>query len=1053
MLVANPPTEIKLRLPESSGPICLSEIEVDFLDAIPEPDCSLVKKILQEFSTFVKGLATITSRDVLSVFSQSPYFRISEESSSKRCVISVSVITCYSYRTFLNLISYEDDKHIFFQFLWDDVKYSQYTCGPDEIRSVLDFEGFHLSKSGRKLDVVCKLRVLLPLIGYQSPDDSGDFPISISKRKTEGIVVEFPCFEHTTCHNEESKLVILDSPPSSSSLLDILRDSVNCLFGRNSKHDYTIRYGRHVSLEEALKDTHLPSSHLPSQSHLPVRCIRYFSEINSFEIDIAPYNISLCLSICVLESNYLYSFKFSRCSLQVVSREDPVKVITNIFDSFSLLEAYEGKSPCPIKSLCNLDVDYISIEQRREIRKQIYFKGELALDTLADENKRCFVDIQEIIATTITKKRVGSAGSCGLRARRLPGCGDTCILVNKLTRDIISSLKLPDLENENILSAYMSTKNYSGNLVFREGDVTTKYAYDKENRLTSVETLTKLSDSSVTFTKTKNNTLFLEGSLSWHPTIKYDTREYIQEYIVLVSALDDSMMTMTIEKGEKEVLYVADFSSETVTEHINLLTPEDKSSLGWTDKFLLQRYILHKKKDRKGKKDKKNLFPSPLLPSTCVSFQFPKFYTCGNEQSSVVVTTKGSDNTVKSVDQHCVDKSGHLTVIRSVNDKNLFATLSLNKETTKGSRLGYKIAKYDDGSNNGKMCLVTLLLPTDAKVVFDAKYDKYRTDRALVLSIQRIWHNGKKHEVEKVVDKQCSICKTQDVTHMAEPCKHTACIECWMEISKKSPAKCHICRTLITGIEELVKNTGEMEMAEIKEAYSCIYANNFTYKLGSYVNINNFDSNQSNSCGAGLHYQTSIDDAMKWMEYAVDYPRGEEMLDVIPWKDELRKAGSFTITTRSSKITQEEEMIPEIDFETHLKKELATKKVDEEPEELAPKKAIKTEPEERDKKETKLSVEELAPKKAIKIEVEERDKKETKLSVEGHIKKALKIGGKDVKVRVPEGLLDPPPSLMSTTDFAAMFPTVPEDEDFEKKFPMLNINSTDKAKKEMEWDS
>jgi len=556
--------------------------------------------------------------------------------------------------------------------------------------------------------------------------------------------------------------------------------------------------------------------------------------------------------------------------------------------------------------------------------------------------------------------RLGPVGPRGIR-----GCTDSvdrwhlentsettkeCIIINELTDEHLEELNLPNLLDNTILSNY-SKCGYSNNIFTIKYDEQSviNHLCDSNNRVIATRLLSIEKNEESLYLKCKLN-IFNVGKLTNEINMcidfnkysicanmaansnntnvgyKYDNTEYLNEYVITTcgngvcesfASFKFFSITKIISRSD-EIIFNATLEDDSLNILINNLTPLDKFQLNWNDdvklfiddhnpnRFMQAPDILNsqpmKVPNRQKIPELENEDIINVSPNTVeiIDGYINKY---GNEVSqSTTVIAKSSEGKTSSIDQHIIGNDNHLTAIKAVNDKNLFTTMSLSEDMIRTSRLGYKIAK----SESGDMCLITLMIPTDAKVVHDVKYEKYRTDRALVLSIQRVYYKGNKYSIENISvgssDKLCPICKIEDVTHIGTPCRHSACEDCWVKLAKSGGMVCHLCRAEVTGIEKI----SEAPKNELTEAYSCIYSSNFVYKLGSYVNIHNFDTDQSKSCGAGLHYQTSIDDALKWIEYAVDFETGtgagvyasaSEMRSVLPWDDKLQHTEDATIVT------------------------------------------------------------------------------------------------------------------------------------------------------------
>lgn len=185
---------------------------------------------------------------------------------------------------------------------------------------------------------------------------------------------------------------------------------------------------------------------------------------------------------------------------------------------------------------------------------------------------------------------------------------------------------------------------------------------------------------------------------------------------------------------------------------------------------------------------------------------------------------------------------------------------------------GWKLAKTEDNV----LCMVQLQIPKTAKVVLDHRYQKYRCNIATVVSITalcELYDNGKYMYYaygDIKGDATCGICMDKNANHMAFPCRHRLCGDCWKVMMAKNVLICPYCRANVKSVH-LIHEIKNKENTNLNCAYSCIYSTNFKYEVGKEVVVHNFCSNLNKNCGPGIHYTDSPQKALEWVEYSGTY--------------------------------------------------------------------------------------------------------------------------------------------------------------------------------------
>ena len=269
--------------------------------------------------------------------------------------------------------------------------------------------------------------------------------------------------------------------------------------------------------------------------------------------------------------------------------------------------------------------------------------------------------------------------------------------------------------------------------------------------------------------------------------------------------------------------------------------------------------------------------------------------TCGNSSSTAknIIATQSENETenINSIDQHNFNVDGQQKNSKFIDESNRLVVKALSQSEINAGRIGYKAAKTIDG----KMCIIKLFLPKDAKIAWDQYKDKYRTNKVIVLSIKKVYYEKKHYFYMKDFNlDECPICLDALATHMAYPCRHKLCGTCWKALIETSNNKnCHYCKSQVDKVEDvpinkLPNNCDINENEEILEAYSCVHTDQFMYKKDEQLIINDFDGNLTKTCAPGIHYHDNEKDVFQWFEY-MDISENV-LVDNIPWYDNYSKS-------------------------------------------------------------------------------------------------------------------------------------------------------------------
>lgn len=255
----------------------------------------------------------------------------------------------------------------------------------------------------------------------------------------------------------------------------------------------------------------------------------------------------------------------------------------------------------------------------------------------------------------------------------------------------------------------------------------------------------------------------------------------------------------------------------------------------------------------------------------------------GNGPGSItktVATGHDERGSVSSVHQYNYDSRGHIKNKKIIDSANQYTITAQSKKEIYDGHIGYKAAKTEDD----KMCIVTLYVANDAKVAWEPVQNKYRTNMAKVVSIKQVTEvNGEYYYDNDIIPEECHICMDAIATHLAIPCRHKLCGQCWLDVFKEGK-QCYQCMSDVIRIQQINidyddETTLEQIQAQsiiqfgktIKKAYSFVHDTGFVYPLGELVVENNFDGNLNKTCVPGIHYHDVEDDVFKYFEF-MDIP-------------------------------------------------------------------------------------------------------------------------------------------------------------------------------------
>jgi len=240
-----------------------------------------------------------------------------------------------------------------------------------------------------------------------------------------------------------------------------------------------------------------------------------------------------------------------------------------------------------------------------------------------------------------------------------------------------------------------------------------------------------------------------------------------------------------------------------------------------------------------------------------------------NSVSNIVISTK-QDGKTKSITNYEYN-SGFLKQNMDIDDN---CHLKIKKIAgCEEQNIGYKAGI----TSSGELCAIKLLIPSSAFVVWDQKYNKYRTNSVKVLSIFPIQvkdtgNNQKEYLYNKMRDwEDCAICLSNEVDAILVPCNHPVCMDCWAKYSaNKNVAQCPTCRISVSKIMSVVRADDGLCSLESADSFVSFYGG-IKYEVNSDIYIQDFDGDFDRPCSNGIHYHSKVEDIFQWFTY-LDIP-------------------------------------------------------------------------------------------------------------------------------------------------------------------------------------
>ena len=308
------------------------------------------------------------------------------------------------------------------------------------------------------------------------------------------------------------------------------------------------------------------------------------------------------------------------------------------------------------------------------------------------------------------------------------------------------------------------------------------------------------------------------------------------------------------------------------------------------------------------------------------SYEF--IQTCNKHLMSQLIKISGETDKSNSYMVTRFDSQG-TPIEREIIDRQNLNSVKRMGANTNATVFGYKACITSDN----RMCVVTMKIPSGAKVAIDTSVLKRRTDEVTVVSIDPIIYYKRsgsntftydkrsgsdtftydkrsgsdtftydKHKRsgsdmydkyifvkdiltdDKLLD-QCFICLDNPADTHLLPCRHMICNRCSVILPYKL---CPYCRQTILSSKQLVN----IEMDEVTKniianielnptrAYSFLNQSDFYYEVGQCIKIDDFETDLDKVCGKGIHYHATINEVFKWFEF-LDVPEWV-MLDMYP---------------------------------------------------------------------------------------------------------------------------------------------------------------------------
>uniref|UniRef100_A0A6C0CA72 RING-type domain-containing protein n=1 Tax=viral metagenome TaxID=1070528 RepID=A0A6C0CA72_9ZZZZ len=596
----------------------------------------------------------------------------------------------------------------------------------------------------------------------------------------------------------------------------------------------------------------------------------------------------------------IYHFRKTDLQLEFISSESVSKVISQFFSlTLSDLHAqcYEFKI-IRFEEILGLKLMYLQVNISDEescVRKQIYDDGEIVFDGLvtyvSDENE--FVDRgyhsnnnYEFILNheEIPCWREYSYGCVPDRCRQKR----TELLVNNCKTDAVARsqniFNVPDFvinKNVELCNAYIAC--HFNKFCIKQGAIT--WVYGQENKLIAKKTK---DEEIIVFDAMTQKILYVRTLKQQEGISVLDTTFYYGSYSLYCCMIHQSERMLEINAIFKNGIAIFSHlklikgfqSNGQVT--INIMNDDDKLLLKFdgsknidvTDFYkielsdtiqstmMLYEEIWDVEIDLVGTKldDELQSFDGKI------QYEFthvlsPRMHGNAHRAVARTIVTGRNDKNTNSINQYNFDHRGHLKNRKILDESNKYIVKSHSQKDKYDGHIGYKAARSVDG----KMCIVKLYVPGEAKVAWEPKHNKYRTNLATVVSIKAVSRvNNRFYYENDLLVERCPVCMIVVADHLALPCRHKMCCECWQKASKKK-GKCWMCSSEIVKIEKIDLDFDPEKLEQIlsndviqpdnmlREAYSFIHTNNFVYRLGQHVIENNFDGNLDKVCLAGIH--------------------------------------------------------------------------------------------------------------------------------------------------------------------------------------------------------
>ncbi|QKF93718.1 zinc finger RING/FYVE/PHD-type protein [Fadolivirus algeromassiliense] len=878
-----------------------------------------IKKINKTINEFFIGLTKPVSLDeinILKTFAQSlyPYYFVDEQQNDYKYELSIKQNLADDYSVLpkyvLDLTTY-CNKKMLLHVRFDNLEYTQYQIHEYVFQL---YKTQNLTKIyNTKLNMYHSIeqekhnyRTITRILRNADENDNND----------EDDSWDWDSMSEENDENIEDKFVITDV--IEKAVNDVFNE--NCYFNDNKKiYD---------------KSTYDYSLH-PINRIIRINSHDYPLLIKKLNNNMKYYNLSI--------KNFDYNVTYEIISDDLI-QNILVKVLDlNFIDNNIVKNTIDLSANINLNDLYSIKSHYfklsIKINNETFTRKQLYYNGMVIFDGIGNiiENSQMLINHSPFYGNR--------SPSVNEFKPYDSSCNKSTILLNK-TKEYINELKLqlPDFLADNqtdLMKQYVMTtySNFNVKKLHKEGNAykltTLKYNNDnllisKITRLFGLRNLIKghktvhieqeiynTVDGTV-ISKLTETTKTVNGMINELMNHTYlIRRNYKIEYSKTVRFKEYQSYNKKIYK-DNILIYDGTIVNNDMTVDLNQMDECDKNELSFNDilnynfisSFNFDFNALYGN-DNLGRLDIMKCFEKEILITDDDKYKFEFTYhfpdklihRYGNVGSAVknIIATKSETKkeNINSIDQHNYDDNGQQINSKFINESNRLTIKALSEKEMKEGRIGYKAARTHDN----KMCIIKLFLPKDAKVAWDQHKDKYRTNKAIILSIKKVYYEKKHHYYIKDFNlDDCGICLDAPATHIAHPCRHKLCGSCWAELINASKNKnCPSCRGLIDKVEEvpigkLPEKCDIDENEEILEAYSCVHTDQFVYRKNEQITIDNFDGNLKKVCAPGIHFHDNEKDVFQWFEY-MNIP-DDILSDTVPWNDDYSKSYSNMINKR-----------------------------------------------------------------------------------------------------------------------------------------------------------